>query len=202
MSVAPGGLARRVRGLAPIVAIALAAAGCGEPDDAASAIRAAETVDSRPASAAAAPASAVAEPVSAVGDGPMTLSITVGGQTHAASGTGECRHADPASIYDMASSMWTARYRGEGPIERLHLTVWRPKSGGPDQLGLRLRTASGEHEIDTVAGDGETSGSATATIEPDGEGGRLAVEGRDADGVPIRAIVECARFGGVDAVGG
>lgn len=202
MSVAAGRLTSHLRRLVSVAAVAVAAAGCGEPEDPAPATRAAESVEGPLASAAAAPASPVAEPGAAAGDASVTLSITVGGQTHAASGAGECRHADPASIYDMPSSMWTARYRGEGPVERLHLTVWRPKSGEPDQIGLRLRTASGEHEIDTVAGDGETSGSATVTIEPDGEGGRLAVEGRDADGVPIRAVVECARFGGVDAVGG
>lgn len=191
-----------LRGLVSVVAASLLAVGCGEPEDAGPAARPGESIESGAAISAERPASAVVEPVAPAGDVPMTLSVAVGVQTHAASGTGECRHADPASIYDMPSSMWTVRFRGGGPIERLHLTVWRPKSGGPDQLGLRVQTVSGEHEIDTVAGDGETSGSATATIEPDGQGGRMEVEGRDADGVPIRATIDCARFDGVESVGG
>lgn len=201
MTGAAGRSTLRATALGPVLALWFGV-GCGGTDEGRSAEPATENTEAPAATAPAAPRAARSASAAAAGDVPMNLSVSVGGQTHGASGSGECRHADPASIYDMPSSMWTVRFRGAGPIERLHLTVWRPKSGGPDQLGLRLRTASGEHEIDTVAGDGETAGSAAVTIEPDGKGGRLAVEGRDADGVPIRATIDCARFDGVEAVGG
>ena len=142
------------------------------------------------------------ESAAATGEVPITLSVSVDGQTHQASGNGECKHADPAAIYGAPSSMWMVGFRGNGDIEQFRLTVWRPKSGGTDQLSLTLRTAAGTRDIDTVTGDGETVGSGTATIAPSGEGGRIEVNGRAADGTAIRAAIDCARFTGVESVGG
>lgn len=201
MTGAAGRSTLRATALGPVLALWFAV-GCGGTDEGRSAEPATENTEAPAATAPAAPRAARSASAAAAGDVPMTLSASIGGESLRGEGNGECRHDPRASIYDVPSSMWMVRFRGDGPIERLHLTVWRPESGDTAQLGMRLQTALGSHEIDTVTGDGETVGSGTVVVEPDGQGGRIRVEGRGADGVPIRATIDCARFDGVEAVGG
>ena len=92
--------------------------------------------------------------------------------------------------------------RGDGSnIQHLNLTVWRPRAGGPDMVGLHLQSGEISHEIATVKG-GPLKGSGTAGVRPAGKGGILNVSGRDADGHPLELTAECERFDEVVAEGG
>ena len=179
----------------------LALAACGAAD--------ASTSDDAGGDARAADGAAVPPPSSAPSESPATdphatsieLSATVDGEQYSASGTGECKHAPQASIYGVPSAMWLAQYFGQGAVSTVALTLWRPQSGGDDQLSLSLTTAEGTSRISTVQG-GELVGSARARLELDGAGGRLRVEGRDAQGTPVTLDLRCSRFTALEAVGG
>ena len=85
-------------------------------------------------------------------------------------------------------------------LNRLNLTLWRPKDGAPDQLSVALGTASGEHRIET--GPKESKGEGSVTILPNGPGGRLELKGKDSNGKPVEITIDCPVFGGVEAEGG
>lgn len=131
----------------------------------------------------------------------IELVATIDGERYSASGSGECKHAPQASIYGVPSAMWLAQYFGQGAVRTVALTLWRPQSGGDDQLSLSLTTTEGTSRISTVQG-GELVGSARAQLELDGAGGRLRVDGRDADGTPVTLDLHCSRFTALEAVGG
>jgi hypothetical protein len=133
------------------------------------------------------------------------LNITgkVGGKNLQASGSGSCRHAPDAAIHGVSASLWMVQYggSGDGPVEQLNLTLWRPKDGSPDQLSLALQAKSAEHRIET-GGKGESKGEGSVTILPNGPGGRLELRGKDAGGKPIQITIDCPAFAGVAAEGG
>jgi hypothetical protein len=132
----------------------------------------------------------------------LTISAETGGKSLQASGAGSCRHAPDASINGVSASLWMVEYGGPdgGGVKQLHLTLWRPKDGGPDQLSLALDTKSGEHRIET-GGQGKHKGEGKVTILPSGPGGRLELTGKDGKGKPIQLTIDCPSFGEVQAEG-
>ena len=133
---------------------------------------------------------------------PMKVKVVVGRVNYSEEGTGECASSAESSIYDVPATQWHVTYGGVGSnIQHLNLTVWRPRAGGPDMVGLHLQSGEISHEIATVKG-GPLKGSGTASVRPAGKGGILNVSGRDADGHPLDLTVECERFDEVVAEGG
>jgi hypothetical protein len=133
---------------------------------------------------------------------PMKVKVVMGRVNYSEEGTGECASSAESSIYDVPATQWHVTYGGDGSnIQHLNLTVWRPRAGGPDMVGLQLQSGEISHEIATVKG-GPLKGSGTASVRPVGKGGTLNVAGRDADGHPLELTVECERFDEVIAEGG
>jgi hypothetical protein len=177
-------------------------AACGGGDTAS---RSANGAAPDTASAAPPPAAAAAGPATSAtsrGTVPLRIEATVGGRSYRASGLGECTHTADASIYEMPAAQWAARYSAEsGEITNLNLTIWQPKSGGPDQFNLSMRTGSTESRVATVKG-GEIVGAGSAGARPNGSAGTLTAEGTDAAGTPVRVSVTCERFPEPIAEGG
>jgi hypothetical protein len=134
---------------------------------------------------------------------PMRIAAKVAGKTYQSTGSGECAGSGEASIYEVPATLWHAIYEGPdgSEVRRLNLTVWRPKAGGADMMGLSLETGETTHEIATVKG-GRMAGSGTPGVRPVGEGGTLTVAGTDDHGDAIELSVECERFDQVVAEGG
>ena len=89
----------------------------------------------------------------------------------------------------------------EAGADRLNLTVWRPKVGGAEMVGLSLETGETSHQIATVKG-GQLVGSGAPGVRPAGAGGTLTVAGKDDHGDAIELSMECERFDEVVAEGG
>jgi hypothetical protein len=134
---------------------------------------------------------------------PMTITGKVARHEFQTSGNGECATSAESSIYDVPATQWHATFGGEGrsDLQHLNLTVWRPRSGAPDMVGLSLRSGETTHRIATVKG-GEMAGSGTASVRPEGKGGILTVTGEDDHGHAIEVSVRCERFDEVVAEGG
>jgi hypothetical protein len=137
------------------------------------------------------------------GTEPVTISITVAGKEYKASGKGECKHAAMASYYDMRAAMWSVEYTGEGEggLNNLHLTAWRPLAGGADQMSLSVTIGSVNHRIDTVK-KSQNVGSGTLSVKTKSEGGTFEIDGKDEKGASIKGTVECESFSGIEAVAG
>jgi hypothetical protein len=136
------------------------------------------------------------------GSVPIVIAADIDGDEHRARGNGSCSHAEQASIRGVPSQMWQVQYRGgDGGISHLNLTMWRPQGGGVDQVSFSAQTESGSHRIDTVVGS-ELTGSGVVMLRPDGEGIRVTLDGRDADGKPLRLTISCARVTPAIAEGG
>ncbi len=133
----------------------------------------------------------------------MKIAAQVEGKTYRSAGLGECAASGEASIYEVPASLWHAIYEGEDGSEvgRLNLTVWRPKAGDPDMVGLSFATGETTHQIATVKG-GEMVGSGRPGVRPAANGGTLTVAGKDDHGHAIELSVECERFDEVVAEGG
>ena len=188
---------RRV-GLLSMIACALTACSSGE-EMRGSAGGEASRADDQDTPRDAAPAQSLS-----VSDGtvPMKLKVVMGRVNYSEEGTGECATSTESSIYDVPATQWHVTYGGGGSnIQHLNLTVWRPRAGGPDMVGLSLQSREISHEIATVKG-GTLKGSGTADVRPSGKGGILNVSGTDADGHPLELTVECERFDEVVAEGG
>lgn len=135
--------------------------------------------------------------------GPITIVLTVDGESLRSSGAGTCEHTRDASIHGVPAALWMAGVaNAEGSIGSLNLTVWRPHAGdAPDQFSLQVDRGEESHRIDTVAG-GSPVGSGTITVQSTGAGGRFEIEGSDAAGADVRLAVECPRFDSPEPVAG
>jgi hypothetical protein len=154
----------------------------------------------RPAARSAEPAAGRSESFTR-GTVPMTIVVKVAGASHRVSGLGECASSADASIYDVPATLWHATYEGSGEPRNLNLTVWRPKAGGGDMVGLSLTVGETTHQITTVKG-GQLAGEGMPGVRPAGRGGTLSVTGKDDHGDAIDVSVECERFDEVVAEGG
>ena len=132
---------------------------------------------------------------------PMTIVAKVADKTYRAGGVGECASSADASIYDVPATLWHATYAGGADPRHLNLTVWRPRSGGGNMVGLSILIGDASHQIATVKG-GTMAGSGTAKVEPAGQGGTLTVTGVDEHGDAVEISVSCERFDQVVAEGG
>ena len=132
---------------------------------------------------------------------PMKVVATVDGKTYRSSGMGECASSAESSIYEVPATQWHAMYDGPDGPSHLNLTVWRPKAGGGDMVGLSLMVGETTHSIATVKG-GKLAGKGTPGVQPAGAGGTLTVTGTDQHGDEIEVAVECQRFDEVVAEGG
>lgn len=189
---------RRV-GLLPIIACALTACSGGSEEMRGAAAGDTPGADDRDTPRGGAPAQSLSLSEGTV---PMKVKIVMGRVNYSEEGTGECASSAESSIYDVPATQWHVTYGGDGSnIQHLNLTVWRPRAGGPDMVGLHLQSGEISHEIATVRG-GPLKGSGTAGVRPAGKGGILNVSGRDADGHPLELTVECERFDEVVAEGG
>jgi hypothetical protein len=124
----------------------------------------------------------------------------IGGKKYQVSGEGVCRHSPDAKVGEVSASVWVVRYQDsrDGDLERLSLKLQRPKDGSPDQLSLSLETKkSGSHRIET-GGEGENKGEGTVAILPNGPGGRLEINGKDARGKRIQITIDCPAFAGIE----
>jgi hypothetical protein len=133
----------------------------------------------------------------------VSISAKIGGKSYQASGSGSCRHTPTASIYDVPAALWMVEHSGsgQGALQQLNLTVWRPKNGSPEQLSLALSTRSSSHRI-AVGGRGEQIGSGKVSLSSKGTGGSFEITGKDASGTPLEVRIECPVFTGVEAEGG
>jgi hypothetical protein len=124
----------------------------------------------------------------------------IAGKKYQASGDGTCRHSPNAPVGDASASVWAVQYQksDDGDLERLNLKLQRPKDGGPDQLSLSLETSkTGTHRIET-GGGGKDQGEAHVAILPNGPGGRLEINGKDARGKRIQITIDCPAFAPAD----
>ena len=135
---------------------------------------------------------------------PVTVALTVGGKAYNAKGSGACTFAPVASIYGVRAQQYGVRLSGgAGGIRSLGLTVWRPASGGADQMNLYVSVGSTSHRIDTVKGGGNKGvGGGTVSVQRKGLGGHFTIDGKDGSGAAIRGTIECGRFAAPHAVGG
>jgi hypothetical protein len=135
----------------------------------------------------------------------ITVSITAraGGKNYEASGGGSCEHAADASIRGASASLWLVQFTagGKSKVKQLNLTLWRLKDGDSDHLSFSLETKSGSHRIET-GGPGQTAGEGAVTILPSGPGGRLEINGKEANGKPIQVTIDCSAFADVASDGG
>ena len=90
--------------------------------------------------------------------------------------------------------------RGSEP-RRTNLTIWQPKAGGGDMVGLSLTVGETTHEISTVKG-ARLAGSGMPNVRLNGPRGMLTVTGKDDHGDAIELQVQCGRFDEVVAEGG
>jgi hypothetical protein len=134
---------------------------------------------------------------------PMKITGKVARHAFESSVTGECATSTESSIYDVPATQWHASFAGDDQsnIQHLNLTVWRPRAGGEDMVGLSLQSGEIAHQIGTVKG-GPMAGSGTASVRPAGKGGILTVSGVDDHGHTVELSVECERFDEVVAEGG
>jgi hypothetical protein len=189
---------RRV-GLLSLVACALAACSGGGEEMRGSAGGDAPAGGDQDSPRDAAPAQSVSISQGTV---PMKVKVVMGRVNYSEEGTGECASSTESSIYDVPATQWHVTYGGDGSnIQHLNLTVWRPRDGAPDMVGLSLQSGEITHQIATVKG-GTIRGSGTASVRPTGKGGILSLSGKDDDGHPLELTVECERFDEVVAEGG
>ena len=190
---------KRRAGLLSLIACALAACSGGGEEMRGPAAGDPPRADDQDTPRDAAPAQSVSI---AEGTVPVKVKVMMGRVNYSEEGTGECASSTESSIYDVPATQWHVTYGGDGSnIQHLNLTVWRPRAGGPDMVGLYLQSGEINHEIATVKG-GPLKGSGTASVRPTGKGGILNVSGKDADGHPLDLTVECERFDEVVAEGG
>ncbi len=124
---------------------------------------------------------------------PVQVKGTVGARPVTFANQGECHASSEASIYDVPAAMWHVSASDPGSADRVNLTLWQPKAGGPMQITLTLQAGASAYEIGTVRG-GRLSGSGRARVERQGQGGTLVVDGQAASGAVIQLSVSCGRF--------
>jgi len=143
-----------------------------------------------------------AEPSSESAKVPIQISLQVAGTPYAFTGSGSCRSAAQASIYDLQAAMWTVEQDADG--KSLTLTVWRPKSGTGDMLSLAVTAGGKSYRVSTVkAGErGDVQGSGTVKLDTSGQGGLFTINAVTKDGAKISGTVKCDRFTSAEAVAG
>jgi hypothetical protein len=135
------------------------------------------------------------------GGAAMRVSTVAGGSSFSGAGPGRCARETEASLYEKPAALYMIEYAGTEGVRGLRLTVWQFKDGSPGQLSLSLDAGSASHRISTLQGS-KIEGAGQATVQSSGAGGRIVVEGKDEKGVPLKTVVECRAFAGIEAEGG
>jgi len=125
---------------------------------------------------------------------PLQAAGSLAGKSVAFSGRGECHQSGDASIYGVPAAMYHASFSGgTSGLERVNLTLWQPKAGGPMQMTFAADAGRTHFEIGTVKG-GRLTGSGTGRVDRQGAGGALVVQGQTASGAAVQLTVTCSRF--------
>ena len=133
---------------------------------------------------------------------PVEITLQVGSQKYNASGNGECRSAERASIYGVSASQFAVSHTASGG-NSLNLTRWQPTNGA-DMLTLSVTTGGKRYDVDTVkAGPKkDTKGSAQTTLQRSGNGAVLSINAVAASGEKISGTIKCSALAPVRAEGG
>lgn len=129
----------------------------------------------------------------------MQVSLTAGGQRYESSAPGKCTHAPEASIYGVASELWTAEQSDNG--KSLSLSVWQPKDGSRPMVSLAVTSGKTQHRVSTVKG-AAIVGSAKTQFAAAGKGGTFTVYAKSAEGADIMGTIKCDAFAPHIAEGG
>ena len=130
----------------------------------------------------------------------IEAALKLGSEAYSSSEPGKCTHAPAASIYQVASELWSVQQSAEG--RSLSLSFWRPKDGSADMVTLSVTSGKTSHQINTVRVGGGTSGSGKVTLDKTGEGGTFTVDAKTASGVPVTGTIKCDSFAPHVAEGG
>jgi hypothetical protein len=136
----------------------------------------------------------------ATGDA-LALTAKVAGRKASASGPGRCARETKASLYDKPAALYLLEYSGTGEPSEVHLTLWRFEDGSPSQFRITVDVDRVSHRISTLE-SGKREGDGTATLQAIGAGGRIVVQGRDAQGASLEVMIDCKSFQGIEAEGG
>jgi hypothetical protein len=128
----------------------------------------------------------------------VSAALKIGGESISSTADGACTHAPSASIYDIASEMWTVRQEENG--RSIQLTLWHPKAGGADMFTLSV-SGRKSLNVSTVRG-GTPSGSGTVRLERTARGGTFSVDAKSAGGEAITGTIQCGGFTAAVAEGG
>lgn len=126
--------------------------------------------------------------------------LKVAGQAYESREPGQCTHAPAASIYAIASEMWSVQQSADG--RSLALTLWKPKDGSGDMVTLSVSNGNSSRQLTTVRGGGAPSGSGKVTLEKSGTGGTFTIDAKTRDGAVITGTVKCDAFAPHIAEGG
>jgi hypothetical protein len=129
----------------------------------------------------------------------MQVSLTAGGQRYESSAPGECTHAPTASIYGVASELWTAHQSDNG--KSVQLSLWEPKDGTRPMVSLTVTMGSSTHRVSTVRG-ASIAGNAKTQFQTVAKGGTITVYAKSAEGADIIGTIKCAAFAPHVAEGG
>lgn len=129
--------------------------------------------------------------------GQADISLQVGSQKYSASGSGECKHAPRASIYNIPAALYSVSQRGGK--DSLSLSVWQPTDGKANMISLSLAAGGKSYVVDTVK---DKKGSGKAAVESSGRGGTITLDAVAASGEKITGKIQCRAFGGINAEGG
>jgi hypothetical protein len=129
----------------------------------------------------------------------VEVALQIGGTKYQASGKGECKAAQQASIYGIQAALYMVAHKADN--RSLRLSVWQPKDGSPSMISFRASIGSQAYDVDTVKGGTkrDTKGSGKATVD---KAGVFTIEAVAASGEKITGKVRCASFGGIQAEGG
>jgi hypothetical protein len=132
---------------------------------------------------------------------PIEIHLQMGTAKYDASGTGECRAAERASIYGVAASQFAVTHNAGA--QSLNATLWQPKTGGA-MLTMTVSNAGKRYEVDTVkAGPKkDTKGSAHATLSKSGSSATLTISAVAVGGEKIGGTIKCGSVSAIQAEGG
>ncbi len=132
----------------------------------------------------------------------VAIALQVAGQSYRFDGGAACQEAPQASIYGVASSMWSVRQRdGQNSAT---LTLWRPRNQSGDMLYLSVATGAKSYIVNTVKGEGASpaQGSGKVIFTSSGGGGTFTINATAANGAAITGTIRCNAFTQATAEGG
>ena len=132
---------------------------------------------------------------------PVEIHLQTGSAKYDASGTGECRAAERASIYEVMASQFAVTHAAGA--QSLNVTLWQPKNGDA-MLTMSVSNGGKRYDIDTVKAGAkkDTKGSAQATLSRSGGSATLTISAVAAGGEKITGTIKCSSVSAIQAEGG